>query len=369
VKFFVIGDSTVDHIYFLNHIPTPGEDVAPIRSTLQPGGAGSTMAYYLAQLGHEVHLAARVGNDPFQALALQGVQAAGVKLDAVQKDASELTSTITILVTPDAERAMISSGGANRNLDPAELNQKLLKSCNALLVSAYSLIGGTQREYAMQAMEIARQAKIPVFVDLGTGAVNAAGTQLVEVVKKADYLLMNQLELSRITARDSISDSLEGLRERGINRVVVKVGALGSIVWTPTETELLEGHFIDGVIDTTGSGDAFTAAFAHAILEGLPMRQAARYANVAGAIVATFAGAQSANLRHDNILERLGLTGGAPKPKAAKAPEVKVPEVEMPEVEMPEVKAPEVPVEPVSSEPEAAKPAAKAKPVRRTVKS
>ena len=364
MKFFVIGDSTVDHIYFLKHIPTPGEDVAPTRSTLQPGGAGSTMAYYLAQLGHEVHLAARVGNDPFQALALQGVQAAGVKLDAVQKDSSELTSTITILVTPDAERAMISSGGANRNLDPAELNQKLLESCDALLVSAYSLIGGSQREYAMQAMEIARQAKVPVFVDLGTGAVNAAGTQLVEVVKSADYLLMNQLELSRITARDSISASLEGLRERGINRVVVKVGAMGSIVWTPTETELLEGHFIDGVIDTTGSGDAFTAAFAHAILEGLPMRQAARYANVAGAIVATHAGAQSANLRHDNILERLGLTGGAPKPKAVKAPEIKVPEVKAPEI-----KAVEVPAEPVSSEPEEIKPAAKAKPVRRTVKS
>ena len=368
MKFFVIGDSTVDHIYFLNHIPTPGEDVSPTRSTLQPGGAGSTMAYYLAQLGHEVHLAARVGNDPFQALALQGVRAAGVKLDAVQKDSSELTSTITILVTPDAERAMISGGGANRNLDPAELNQKLLESCNALLVSAYSLIGGPQCEYAMKAMEIARQAKVPVFVDLGTGAVNAAGTQLVEVVKSADYLLMNQLELSRITARDSISDSLEGLRERGISRVVVKVGALGSIVWTPTETELLEGHFIDGVIDTTGSGDAFTAAFAHAILQGLPMRQAARYANVAGAIVATHAGAQSANLRHDNILERLGLTGGAPKPKAAKAPEVKAPEVKTPEVKLVETKVAEPLSEPVSSEPEVAKPA-KAKPIRRTVKS
>jgi ribokinase len=355
VKFFVIGDSTVDHIHFLNHIPTPGEDVAPTRSTLQPGGAGSTMAFYLAQLGHEVHLAARVGNDPFQALALQQVQAAGVKQDLIQHDDQLLTSTITILVTPDAERAMISSGGANRNLDPALLNQKQLESCDALLVSAYSLIGGLQREYALRAMELARQAKIPVFVDLATGAVNAAGTQLVEGVKSADYLLMNQLELSRITARDSISNALEGLRERGINRVVVKVGAQGSIVWTPTETELLEGYAVDGVIDTTGSGDAFTAAFAHAILEGLPMRQAARYANVAGAIVATHAGAQSAVLRHENILERLGLTGGAPKLKAVKAPEPK---------------SVLVVSEPVSSQPEVvAKPVAKAKPVRRTVKS
>ena len=309
MKLYVIGDVTVDHLYFLNRIPGPGEEVSPTRASLLPGGAGGSMALYLAQLGHDVTLAARVGNDPFEKLALERVRAAGVKLDAIQHDEDQLTSTITILVTPDAERAMISSGGANRNLDAAELKKKDLEAADGLVVSAYSLIGGQQREYAIKAIDIAKKAGIPVFVDLGTGAVNAAGTKLIEGVKQADYLLMNQLELLRLTARDSISEALEGLSDQGVERVVVKVGAMGSIVWTAKETELLEGYAIDDVVDTTGAGDAFTAAFAHAILSGYDMRRAARYANIAGALVATTVGAQSAKLVHENILERLGEGG------------------------------------------------------------
>ena len=306
MKLYVIGDVTVDHLYFLERIPAPGEDVSPLRSSLQPGGAGATMSLYLAQLGHTVTFAGRVGDDPFAQLALAGVQAAGVNLSAVQRDRDVLTSTITIMVTPDAERAMISSGGANRNLDAAELKKKDLETADALVVSAYSLIGGLQREYAIKAIDTAKKAGVPVFVDLGTGAVNSAGTKLLEGVKHADYLLMNQLELLRLTARDSISEALEGLSDQGVQRVVVKVGAMGSIVWTPKETELLEGYAIDDVVDTTGAGDAFTAAFAHSILAGNDMRRAARYANVAGAVVATTVGAQSAKLSHADILERLG---------------------------------------------------------------
>jgi ribokinase len=305
VKFYVIGDVTVDHLHFLDRIPSGGEEVTPNRSTLLPGGAGGTIAYYLARLGHKVTLAARVGADPFKEVALRHLKAEGVDMSAVQEDPEALTSTITILVTPDAERAMISSGGANRNLDAAQLKRKDVENSDALVVSAYSMIGGLQREFAIKAIAAAKKAGVPVFVDLGTGAVNAAGTKLMEAVKGTDYLLMNQLELQRITGREGISEALEGLRDQGVHQVVVKVGALGSIFWTPTETELLEGYDVDGVVDSTGSGDAFTAAFAHALLSGYDIRQSARYANIAGALVATTTGAQAAQLTHQDLVARL----------------------------------------------------------------
>ena len=304
VKFYVIGDVTVDHMYFLDRIPGRGEEVTPTRSVLLPGGAGGTIALYLAQLGHKVTLAARVGADPFREVALRRLREAGVDLGAVQEDADALTSTITIMVTPDTERAMISSGGANRNLDAAQLKRKDVEGADGLLVSAYSMVAGLQREFAMKAVAAAKKAEVPVFIDLGTGAVNAAGTKLIENVKVADYLLMNQLELLRLTGESSISAALGGLHSQGVRNVIVKVGAMGSIVWTPDETELLEGYEVDGVVDSTGAGDAFTAAFAHAILAGMDIRRAARYANVAGALVATRVGAQSGAFTHADLLER-----------------------------------------------------------------
>ncbi len=305
MKFYVIGDVTVDHMHFLEHIPVAGEDITPTSTVLLPGGAGGTMAFHAACLGHEVTLAARVGADPFEKVALQNLRRAKVNLEAIQFDEHIMTSTVTILVTPNAERTMISASGANRLLEVAAFNAKTLENNDALIISAYALIGGAQREYTQTAIGLAKQKKIPVFIDLGTGAVNDAGTELLGMVKSADYLLMNQLELFRITGKDSISEAVGHLGALGLQTVVVKVGAHGALLWTPKESELLEGYAIASVADTTGAGDAFTAAFAHAIMSGFTSARAVAYANVAGALAAMVVGAQGTALTHNDIFERL----------------------------------------------------------------
>lgn len=296
MKFFVIGDVTVDHLYHLDRLPAPGEEVSPTRATMEPGGAGGTISVTLARLGHAVTLAARVGNDPFAEYALERVRESGVVQTAIQRDPDHLTSTITVMQTPDGQRAMISHGAANRQLDPARLKKKDIEGADALIVSAYSLTEGLQRDFTLRAIEAAQKARkpVPVFVDLGTGAVNKVGTDLIENVIGADYLTLNQHELLALTNTTSISTALAQLGEAGARRIVVKVGRLGSIVWTPTETELVDPVRPEGtVVDSTGAGDTFTAAFAHAVLTGQPLAQAARTANAAGALAATRVGAQA----------------------------------------------------------------------------
>ncbi|WP_420595876.1 carbohydrate kinase family protein [Deinococcus sp.] len=294
MKFYVIGDVTVDHLYHLDHLPAPGEEVAPSRATMQPGGAGGTISVTLARLGHSVTLAARVGQDPFADFALSGVRQSGVSVAAVQQGVGALTSTITVMQTPDNKRAMISYGAANRELDPAKLKKKDVESADALIVSAYSLIGGPQRDYALKAMGLAQKAQVPVFLDLGTGAVNAVGMGLLDSAVSADYLLLNQHELLALTGTHSISAALVTLGARGARRVIVKVGAMGSIIWTPDDTELVDAVPVgEDVVDTTGAGDAFVAAFAHAALGGRPLAEAARLGNAAGVLSATSLGAQT----------------------------------------------------------------------------
>ncbi|AFZ68361.1 carbohydrate kinase family protein [Deinococcus peraridilitoris] len=301
MKFFVIGDVTVDHLYHLERIPAPGEEVSPLRASMQPGGAGGTISVTLARLGHSVTLGARVGDDPFAAYALRLVRESGVSESAVQTDPDHLTSTITVMQTLDGRRAMISSGAANRQLDAARLKKKDIESCDALIISAYSLIGGPQREYAVKAMGYAQKAQVPVLIDLGTGAVNAAGQRLMDSVMGADYILLNQHELLSLTGTQSISAALATLAQRGAGKVIVKVGAMGSIVWTPEETELVESIPVEDVVDTTGAGDTFVAVFAHAVLSGKSLAEAARSANAAGALAATKVGAQSRSITEADL--------------------------------------------------------------------
>jgi ribokinase len=290
--FLVVGDATVDQMYFVDAVPEPGGEITARRAVMEPGGAGGTMATALARLGHDVRIATRVGTGPFSKLALRYAREAGVSEALVQVDDVLQTSSVTILVTPDTQRTMISAVGASRNLDASELSRRAFDGLDALVVSAYSLVDGPQRAYAVQALELAREAGAATFVDMGTGAVNALRGRLIGLVSKVDYLLMNEKELFALTGRDTISEAVAGLASQGIERLIVKVGEMGSIVITPEDSELVDPYEIDGVIDTTGAGDYFTAAFAHAIVGGADLVAAARAGNVAGALNTTEIGAQ-----------------------------------------------------------------------------
>ncbi len=304
-KFLVVGDATVDQMYFVNEFPEPGGEVSAHRALLEPGGSGGTVATVLARLGNDTRIATRVGTGPFAELALRNAVAAGVDMRLVQHDEVHQTSSITLIVTPDAQRTMISAAGASRYLDAAGLREEHVADRDALVLSAYSLIGGRQKEFALRTLELAVRHKVTVFVDLGTSAVHALGDRLLDHVQPADFLLMNEFELYAITGEPTITDAVGSLQEYGFDNIVVKVGENGSILFTSEQSELVEAHSIDGVIDSTGAGDYYTAAFAHAVMSGHDALTAARMANVAGALNTTMVGAQSVVL-DGSWLERAG---------------------------------------------------------------
>jgi len=295
-QFLVVGDATVDQMYFINEFPEQGGEVSAKRSIMEPGGSGGTVATVLARLGNPTRIATRVGPGPFAELAMRNMRAAGVDMRMVQIDQQHQTSSITLLVTPDAQRTMIGAAGASRHLDSALLKRADVEDCDAMVMSAYSLIGGRQKEYALRSLEMAAQSGLNIFVDLGTGAVAALGERLIDHVRNVDYLLMNELELYNVTGEHTITDGVNSLRARGVANLIVKVGENGSIVFTPEHSELVEAHEIDGVVDSTGAGDYYTAAFAHAVMNGFDLLTAARIANVAGALNTTRVGAQTVEL-------------------------------------------------------------------------
>ncbi|MDA0699865.1 MAG: carbohydrate kinase family protein [bacterium] len=311
----VVGDATVDQMYFIDAHPDLGGEVSATHAVMEPGGAGGTIATALARLGHRVTIATRVGNGPFSTLALKHVKTSGVDLSLVQTDERLQTSSVTILVTPDGHRTMIGAAGASRELDASALRSADVASRDALVLSAYSLVTGPQRTYALRALQLAKEAGVRTFVDMGTGAVNALQDRLMPLLDDVEVVLMNERELFTLTGEGSISDAVAGLRARGIEQVVVKVGEMGSIVVTPERSELVEALEIDGVVDSTGAGDVYTAAFVSALLEDDDLLRAAWLGNVAGALTTREIGAQRVVIDRETLL-RHAEVAGAPSVRA-----------------------------------------------------
>lgn len=120
-----------------------------------------------------------------------------------------------------------------------------------------------------------------------------------EILRNVDILTPNQTEAAILTgtscksARDSKGAAeLAGLLlEMGAPTVLVKLGENGCVICS---RELLATvpAFAVTAVDTTAAGDVFNAALAVALGEGRTLLDAAVFANAAGAISVTRAGAQ-----------------------------------------------------------------------------
>jgi 5-dehydro-2-deoxygluconokinase len=78
----------------------------------------------------------------------------------------------------------------------------------------------------------------------------------------------------------------DALLERGIELAVVKLGPKGVLARTRDERVEVPPYEVD-VVNGLGAGDGFGGALCHGLLAGWPLERVLRFANVAGAIVAS----------------------------------------------------------------------------------
>jgi ribokinase len=102
----------------------------------------------------------------------------------------------------------------------------------------------------------------------------------------------NETELARITGLPTETDeqvrcAARSLIQAGIAEVVVKLGARGCMHIGREDPEkcVLQPAFpVRKVVDTTGAGDCFTAAYAVACAEGMALADALSFATAAASI-------------------------------------------------------------------------------------
>jgi len=78
----------------------------------------------------------------------------------------------------------------------------------------------------------------------------------------------------------------DALLERGVELAIVKQGPKGVLAKTKDECVEVPPYFVD-VVNGLGAGDAFGGALCHGLLQGWGIERILKFANVAGAIVAS----------------------------------------------------------------------------------
>jgi sugar/nucleoside kinase (ribokinase family) len=248
----VVGDVAVDVIVEPHSPAVPGADV-PARIRMRAGGAGANTAAWLAHLGADVTLVARVGDDPAGRTADADLRAAGVR-PVLTVDPTHPTCTVIVLLT-DGDRTMLSDRGAAARLAPADLPP--FDGADHLHLSGYVLLDPSSRAAGRVALARARAAGLTTSVDPQVAP--ALGPGFVDDVRGVDLLLPNAAELAALGGLDAL---------RGVVDAVAVTDGAGPACWTDRHGTWTATPPHTDVVDPTGAGDAFDAGLLVAWLGG-----------------------------------------------------------------------------------------------------
>ena len=255
----------------------------------RPGGSGANQAAWLASFGLAVRFAARVAaadHDSFTAqFRRRGVEA------LLGSDPDRPSGTLVTIVAPDGERSFLTDKGANAALSTVDLPETLLDGCRLLVVSGYSLFEPTPRTSVIGLLRAARGRGLPVAVDpASVGFLAEVGAAaFFDWTTGATTIFANAAEAAALTGATEIEAQVRALGT-AYPRVVIKQGAAGAVLGDRAGVRLSRPSRAVEVIDSTGAGDAFAAAFIAAELGGAAPEVALERAISAGADAVTRVG-------------------------------------------------------------------------------
>lgn len=286
----VVGSLNEDVLVAVGRLPGRGETVIGRTAVLAPGGKGANQAAAAGLLGgwgtSTVHMVGRVGEDPAGDRQLAALAGSRVDVSRVHRTPGAPTGSATIPVEEGTgENLIVVVPGANAELTPSDADVESVRRAAVVLL---------QLEVPLETVLAAAR------VASGTVVLTPAPPQPLpaELTGRVDVLVPNEHELAQLAgaeARERRPAELARLARSVSSRaVVVTLGARGALVVRPEGQLLLQAPPPVTAVDTTGAGDCFCGALAHALATDPDLPAAVRFAVTAAALSTTGPGARGA---------------------------------------------------------------------------
>ncbi len=277
---------------------------AEIRSSR--GGTARNVAENLARLGAEVMLISAVGDDAVGRQLLIQTAEAGVNLDYVLMLPDQATGSYMALLEQDGLLSVaLDDVRVMESITPDYLNQQRDLFRDASMV----MFDGSLTEAAMKAIvRLAKEHNVPVCADPSSARL---AYKLRPYLRDLDLVVPNQVEEAELCDVDfpgydpDVSLTLaRRLLAAGVNTVVVTLSDFGLDYATADEMGYIPPSHTK-FVDSTGTGDAVTAAIMFGLLNELPIIEAIRLGAAAAAVTLQSADTVVPDLSLDMLYDHL----------------------------------------------------------------
>ena len=261
----------------------------------QLGGAPCNFACRIHELGNSTILATRLGRDDLGQQAAERLAELGLETSFLQRDDARPTGTVTVEVdkqgVPDFT---ILPDVAYDFIEVTPDLRSAAATADAFCFGTLAQRAPTSRETLARLLDESPGFKI---LDLNLRKDCHSNETIMGSLERANLLKLNEDEAGVLAqlfrfadpAIPSFCDSI--LKRFPLSHVVVTLGERGAFAATTNGVRAYApGHRVK-LVDTCGSGDAFTAGFVHELLQEQPLVACLERGNLLGALVATQPGA------------------------------------------------------------------------------
>lgn len=292
MKISVVGSINMDLSVKSDRIPQKGETLTGNDIRHIPGGKGANQAVAMAKLGGQVEMFGCVGNDANGKSLIDNLKNNGIKTDNI-KFIDGVATGLAIITVAEKDNTIIVVSGANENLDKAYIDSiagELLKSDVVLLQNEIPV------ETVEYAIDICHKNGIKVVLNPAP-----ARSMSRDIMEKVTYIIPNEHETKFMFGGKEKSVLLKEHPEK----LIITLGSKGVTTCLKTGEILTIPARKSSVVDTTGAGDTLIGSFTFQIANGVCIKKALEFANLAAGMSTEKFGAQAGMPTYDEVAKQL----------------------------------------------------------------
>lgn len=259
----IIGNTNLDVLVADTcDLPEPGTERVVSSVSIRLGGSAGNLAVRCAGLKFPTTLVSRVGDDASVQILAAELQLPSLEARLLRTPGEP--SGITVAVeAPGRDRAFLSSLGAMARMRPEDILEEMLAT-RYVALAGYFLLPGMRGPALAELFGRARRAGAQTVLDTGwppEGWTAATRQELLAALASVDIFLPNDDELHGLMDDGDTERAARRLAVSTDTVVAVKMGARGAGLAAPDGSWTAEDAAAVRVIDSTGAGDGFNAAF------------------------------------------------------------------------------------------------------------
>ena len=257
------------------------------------GGSAANVAVAAARLGNRSALISGVGADPFGTFVRAELARLGVdNRYVVTNDEYPTPVTFCEIFPPDNFPLYFyrRPSAPDLQISADEIDADAVRSARLYWSTVTGLSEEPSRSAHFEAWDARDRARLTV-LDLDYRPMfwespAAATEQVQRALRQVTVAVGNREECEIAVGESNPQKAADALLDLGVELAIVKQGPRGVLGKTKHSSVTVAPNEVD-VVNGLGAGDAFGGSLCHGLLHGWPLEKTLRYANAAGAIVAS----------------------------------------------------------------------------------